>query len=96
MESAERFRQTEIQHGLKSLSHYKMTHKTHLDVASKGVVAVELARVSIAGVFHLSIDENVSGEQSHFSAHVDSIYNLSNVVILRFPCAQKTQRFMLQ
>lgn len=60
--------------------------RAHLDVASKGVVVVELAQiVSVAGVFHFSIDENVSGEESHFSTHVDAIYDLPGVVKLRLP-----------
>lgn len=55
-------------------------------MASVGVVVVELACVvSIAQVFHFSVNENVSGEQSHFSTHVDSIYDLSEMVILRLP-----------
>jgi len=66
----------------------KITHahtRAYLNVASKSVVAVELAHVSLAGVFHFPIDENVSGEQSHFSTHVDSINDLPNMVILRLP-----------
>lgn len=65
-------------------------------MASKGVMAVELAHDSIAGVFHFSIDENVSSEQSHFSTHVHPIYDLSSVVILWFPWAEEKGRFMLQ
>lgn len=72
------------------------THKTHLDVASIGVVVVELAHVvPVARAFHFPVDENVSGEQSHFSTHVDAIYDLSNVVILRFPWAEQTGRFLV-
>lgn len=60
-------------------------------MASVGVMAVELAQVvSVAGLFHFSMDENVSGEQSHFSTHVDSIYDLSNMVILRLPWGAQT------
>lgn len=65
-------------------------------MASKGVMAVELAHDSIAGVFHFSIDENVSGEQSHFSTHVHPIYDLSSMVILWLPWAEEKGRFMLQ
>lgn len=65
-------------------------------MASKGVMAVELAHDSIAGVFHFSIDENVSGEQSHFSTHVHPIYDLSSMVILWLPWAEEKSRFMLQ
>lgn len=65
-------------------------------MASVGVVAVELAQVvSVAGLFHFSVDENVSGEQSHFSAHVHSIYDLPHVVILRLPCAAQTGGVLL-
>lgn len=59
-------------------------------------MAEELAQVvSIAGVFHFAMDENVSGEQSHFSTHVDSIYDLSNMVILRLPWAAQTSVVMI-
>lgn len=61
------------------------THGAHLHMASKGVVAVELAHVSIAGVFHFSVDQDVSGEQSHFSTHVHPIDDLSDVAVLRLP-----------
>lgn len=55
-------------------------------MTSVGVVVVELTQVvPVAGVFHFSIDENVSREQSHFGTHVDSIDDLSNMVILRLP-----------
>lgn len=61
-------------------------NRTYLDMASKGVVVVKLAHViSVAGVFHFSVYENVSGEQSHLSTHVDCIDDLSNMVILRPP-----------
>lgn len=46
----------------------------------------ELAQVvPIARVFHSSIDENVSREQSHFGPHVDSIDDLTNMVVPRLP-----------
>lgn len=67
------------------------TH-THLDVASKGVVAVELTHiVSVAGVFHLSIDENISWKQSHFSTHVHPVYDLSYMAVQRLPWAAQRQ-----
>lgn len=65
-------------------------------MASKGVVAVELARVSVAGVFHFSIDENVSGEQSHLGAHVHPVDDLSDVAVLRLPWAEERGMFMRQ
>lgn len=86
---------TDIQHSLNKGLCYKLTHthKTHLDVAPICVVAVELAHVvSVARVFHFSVDENVPGEQSHFSTHVDPIYDLSNVVVLRPPWAEQMGR----
>lgn len=61
------------------------TRRAHLHVASKGVVAVELAHVSIAGVFHFSVEQNVSGEQGHFGTHVHPIDDLSHVAVLRLP-----------
>lgn len=61
------------------------TQRAHLHMASKGVVAVELAHVSIAGVFHLSVEQNVSGEQSHFSSHVHPVNDLSDVAVLWLP-----------
>lgn len=65
-------------------------------MASVGVVVVELACVvSITRAFHFSVNENVSGEQSHFSTHVDSIYDLSEMVILRLPWMEKKGRFFV-
>lgn len=61
------------------------TRGAHLHVASKGVVAVELAHVSVAGVFRFSVDQNVSGKQSHFSPHVNPIDDLSDVAVLWLP-----------
>lgn len=63
---------------------------THLDMAPKSVVAVKLTHFSIAGLFHFSINENVPGEQGHFSTHVDPIHDLSDVMILRLPWRDNT------
>lgn len=95
LKHADKYSSKYIKHSLNKGLCYKVTHETHLDVASIGVVAVELAHVSIAGIFHFSRDENVSGEQSHFSTHVDSIYDLSNMVILRPPWAEQTGRCLV-
>lgn len=64
----------------------KLNTDTNLDVTSKGVVVEELAQVvSIARAFHFSVDENVPGEQSHLSSHVDSIDDLTNMIVPRLP-----------
>ena len=81
--------QNQPKHTLKikqmSYTHLSLTH-THLDVSAKGVVIEELAQVvSIAGVFHLSIDENVPGEEPHFSSHVHPLHYLPHVGILGSP-----------
>lgn len=65
-------------------------------MAPEGVVAVELAHVSIAGVFHFPIDENVSGEQGHLGAHVHPVDDLSDVAVLRLPWAGEKDMFTLQ
>lgn len=60
-------------------------------MAPVGVVAVKLTQVvSVAGVFHFSVDKNVPGEQRHLSAHVDSIDDLTDVAVKRLPCAAHT------
>lgn len=69
----------------KVLEYAEIIHSTHLDMAPKRVVAVKLTHLSIAGAFHFSINENVPGEQGHFSTHVNPIHNLSDVMILRLP-----------
>lgn len=70
----------------------EIIRSTHLDMAPKSVVAVKLTHFSIAGLFHFSINENVPGEQGHFSTHVNPIHDLSDVMILRLPWRDNTSR----
>ena len=68
---------------------YTQVHKhsdTHLNVSAVRVVAKELAPVvSIAGVFHLPIDEYVPAEQCHLRSHVPPVHNLPHVTKLGPP-----------
>lgn len=68
---------------------YTQVHKhsdTHLNVSAVRVVAKELAPVvSIAGVFHLPIDEYVPAEHCYLRPHVHPVHNLPHMAKLGPP-----------
>lgn len=68
-----------------------------LDVSSEGVVGEVLTPVvAVAGGLHLSVDEDVPGEQSHLCTHVHSVHNLAHVSKLRLPWNTHTHNPLLE
>lgn len=55
-------------------------------MSSECVMAVVLAPVvAVAGALHLSIDQDVPGQQSHLRSHVHTVHQLTHVGELWLP-----------